>query len=134
MSTVLCRAALETQLATITPALATVYENTEYTPTVGTAYQECYSLFATPENPTMGDGYHRVLGIFQVNLFYPLLAGPGTAYARAELIKAAFPRGSSFTSGAVTVIVDRTPEIGNGRIEGDRYMLPVKIPFFANIT
>jgi len=134
MSIVSVRAALETKLAAITPALATAYENAPYTPVAGTPYQAAYLLTATPENPTMGDGYYREQGIFQISLFYPLQAGSGTAAARAILIQAAFKRGTSMTSGSVTVKITRTPEISQGRVDGDRWHVPVKIVWHANIN
>ena len=133
MSLIAVRIALETKLSTITPALSTAYENVPFTPVTGTAYQMAFLLPATPANPTMGDGYYREQGIFQVTLMYPLQAGPKTAADRAELIRAAFKRGTSMTSGGITTIVERTPEIGQGRVDGDRWALPVKIRWFAGI-
>ena len=133
MSIVSIRAALETKLNTITPALATVWENIGYTPVAGIAYQAAYILPADTENPTMGDDFHRELGLFQVSLFYPVQAGTATAAARAELIKTAFKRGTSMVSGTVTVRINRTPSIGQGRVDGDRWHIPVKIQYFADI-
>nr|MDD5724392.1 phage tail terminator-like protein [Syntrophales bacterium] len=92
-----------------------------------------YVMPATPDNPTLGDGFYREQGVFQVSLFYPLLAGPQTAEARAQLIRTTFKRGTAMTSGAVKVVVDRTPEIGQGRVDGDRWHIPVKIRFSAGI-
>lgn len=133
MSLSLVRAALETALNAILPALATAWQNVKYDPVPGTPYQAVYLLPAEPENPTMGDTFHRERGIFQVSLFYPLLAGPGAAETRAELIRTAFYRGASFTSGTVTVRIDRTPEVGQGRADEDRWHVPVKIRYFAEI-
>ena len=127
------RIALETKLATITPALSTAYENVPFTPVTGTAYQRAYLMPATPANPTMGDGYYREQGIFQITLMYPLQAGPKTAADRAELIRAAFKRGTTLTSGTVSVIIERTPEIGQGRVDGDRWMIPIRVRFFASV-
>lgn len=134
MSIVSIRAALETKLNNMTPALATSWENLLYTPVVGTAYQAAYLLPAIPDNPTMGDSYYREQGVFQVSLFYPLQAGAKVAADRAQLIRTAFKRGTSMTSGAVTVRIDKTPEIGQGRADGDRWHVPVKIRWFAGIT
>jgi len=134
MSNVLARGALQTKLAAMSPALATAYENVGYAPVSGTPYQAAYFLPATPENPTMGDAFYRMLGIFQVSLFYPLSVGTGAAEARAELIKTTFKRGTSMTSGSVTVIIDKTPEISPGRVDGDRWHIPCKIRFYAGIT
>lgn len=131
MSLVLIRAALETALAAISPPLATAYENAPYTPAVGTPYQRVFMLAADPLNPEMGT--HTIeRGYLQISLAYPLNAGPGAAGARAELIRNTFYRGRSFTAGGVTVIVEKTPEVSPAIIEADRYVLPVKVRFFAN--
>jgi hypothetical protein len=134
MSITSVRAALEVKLAAITPALATAYENAPYTPVAGTPYQAVYLMTATPENPTMGDGFYREQGIFQVSLFYPLQAGPAAAAARAELIRTAFKRGTALTSGTVTVRISRTPEIGQGRVDGDRWHQIVRVQYFAGVN
>lgn len=126
------RIALEGKLNAMTPSISTAWENVPFTPTPGTAYQAAYLLPVT-ENPTMGDDYYRMAGIFQVNLFYPLQTGPKEAQDRAELIKTAFKRGTTMTSGTVKVIVERTPDIGQGRRDGDRWMVPVKIRFYAEV-
>ncbi len=132
MSIISVRAALEAKLNAMTPALATAWENVPYTPVSGTAYQAAYVLPVT-ENPTMGDDHHRLAGIFQVNLFYPLQTGTLTAATRAELIKTTFKRGTTMVSGSVSVIVERTPDIGQGRVDGDRFMIPVKIRWYADV-
>ena len=133
MSVIAIRAALEAALKAITPAIDTGWENAPFTPTTGTPYQLVYLMPASPENPTMGTGHYRFIGIFQINLFYPTQTGSGTAAARAELIKAAFARGNSFTKSGVTVKILYTPEIGQGRADDDRWMIPVKIRFSADI-
>ncbi len=133
MSLIAVRAALETKLAAMTPALSTASENVPFTPVAGTPFQAAYFM-PSVDNPTMGDGFYRILGIFQVSLFYPLNTGSGTAAARTEAIKTAFKRGTTLTSGTVTVKIDRTPEISQGRVEGDRWHIPIKISFTADIT
>ena len=127
------RIALETHLNTISPAILTVYENVPFTPVTGVPYQKVFLLPATPANPTMGDGYYREQGIFQVTLLYPLQAGPKTAADRAEKIREAFKRGTTLTSGSIQVIIDRTPEISQGRVDGDRWSVPCKIRWFSSI-
>ena len=127
------RIALENKLNAMTPSLSTAWENVPFTPVTGTAYQAAYLLPATPANPTMGDGYYREHGIFQITLMYPIQAGTLTAATRAELIRSTFKRGTSMTSGGITTIIERTPEIGQGRVDGDRWALPVKIRYYAGI-
>jgi hypothetical protein len=132
MSIVAIRAALEVALAAMSPALATAYENAPYTPVAGTAYQQVWLLPATPANIEFSSVY-RQDGLLQVDLKYPLNAGPAAAAARAELFRTTFIRGASFTASGVTVHINGTPEIMPARIEEDRYVLPVRVPFYAHI-
>ncbi|MDI6742659.1 MAG: phage tail terminator-like protein [Smithella sp.] len=133
MSLAAIRAALETRLNNMASPISYAWENTPFTPVAGVPYAAIYLMPATPDNPTMGDGFYREQGIFQISLFYPLQTGPKAAIVRGELIREAFKRGSSLVSGTVIVRIFRTPEIGQGRIEGDRWHLPCKIQFFADI-
>lgn len=133
MSAAAVRAALETALNAMTPPIATAWENVDYKPTVGTAYQRATLLLAEPANPEIGPGYIEQ-GIFQVDLYYPKNSGPSTATARAEAIRNAFPFAASFTSGGITTHIVRTPEIGTARVEDDRYVIPVRIRFEARIA
>lgn len=131
MTAVLVRSALEVALAAMTPALATAYENAPFTPAQGTPYQRVTLLLAEPANPEMSSGYTEQ-GFLQVDLAYPLNAGPAAATARAELIRTTFYRGASFTASGVTTVVERTPEIRPGRVEDDRFIIPVRIPFYSH--
>lgn len=124
------RVALETALAAASSGFPTAYENTPYTPVVGTAWQAAYILFAEPDNPEIGARYTE-RGVLQINLFYPLDAGPGAAETRAETLRTAFAYGTALTSGGVTTIIVKTPEIGPGRVEDDWYVKPVKVRFEA---
>lgn len=133
MSIVLIQAALEAHLAAMMPLLDTESENVPYTPKSGTPYQRVDLLSAEPENPTMGDGFHREIGIFQIMLRYPVGIGAGDAKERAELIRAAFKRGQSLANGGITVQIDRTPAVSAGIIQGDRYCVPVRVRYFANV-
>ena len=133
MSLEYVRVALETHLAAITPALATAWENDAYESVAGTPYQHVWLLPAAPDNPTMGDDHYREQGLLQISLKYPLLTGPAASTARAELIRAAFKRGTSLTSGSITVRISRTPEIGIGQEENGRWVVPVRVRWFADV-
>jgi len=133
MSTIHIRAALETALSAMLPALPVAWENVAYNALVGVPYQRAYCLFARPANPTIGQTFHREQGIFQVTLCYPLNGGPGDAFARAELIKSTFYRGQSFTQGGVTTIISETPEIGAASPQADSFRVPVRVRFYADI-
>ncbi len=126
------RAALETALNAISPAIATVYESTDYTPVSGTAYQKVFFRFATPVNIEWGSR-HQEVGYMQVDLLYPALVGTATANTRIELLRSTFSRGSSFVSSGVTVNIINTPSIKGGNIEADRWVVSVIINFSAQI-
>jgi hypothetical protein len=133
MSIVKVRAALETALAAMTPAIATAYENASFTPPASSVpYQAAYLLPATPDNDEYGSS-HRERGIFQISLYYPLQAGPSAAATRAELLRSTFKRGASFTKDGVTVSITHTPDVGTGTPDGDRWFVPVKCRFVSNI-
>lgn len=132
MSQVDIRTALETRLATVTPALATAYENQPFTPpSVSTPYQRVYMLYADPDNPEMGSGF-REQGYMQINLNYPLNSSTLAVSARAQAIRDAFVKGITLTYGSINVVINRTPSIGNGFPDPDRWVMPVKIYFYAN--
>lgn len=126
------REALETALAANAGGIDIAYENVPYEPVEGTPYQAAYMLFAEPENIEVGPAY-KERGIFQVNLFYPTNAGPGAAEARADSIRDTFYKDAAFVADGVTVQIERTPEIGPGRVEEDRYFKPVKVRFYAHV-
>ena len=133
MSRVAIRAALETALNAMSPALATAWENRPYTPEAGTPYQRVNVLFARPVNSEISRAFEQD-GFMQVTLLYPPDAGPGDAAARADLLTTTFYRGRSLTSGGVTVTILYTPETLPGFRDGDRYAVPVRVPFHAEIS
>jgi hypothetical protein len=110
----------------------TAWENLPFKPPAVTIpYQAVHVLFADPDNPVVGPGYSDQ-GYMQVSLMYPLQKGTLPAGTRAKLIRDAFYRGRSLTNSGVVVTIDKTPAIGNGMPDVDRWNLPVKIPFRAN--
>lgn len=132
MSAVKVKAALETALNGMSPAISTAWENVPFSPINGVAYQQAFLQLNPTENPEFSNGY-RESGILQVNLRYPINTGAAAALTRAELIRSTFKRGYSFSSGGVTVTIDKTPSIGSGAIVEDRYFLPVRVNFYANV-
>lgn len=133
MSSLAIKAALETALAAMSPALATAWPNAAYEPVAGTPYQRVDILLATPRALEMSQQLHREAGFMQVTLCYPLGAGAGTALTRAEAIRTAFAPASEFTASGVTVTVDGLPEIAPADVEDDRYVVPVRVRFYAHV-
>ena len=133
MALVEIRTALETKLNALTPTLATAWESVPFTPVVGTAYQQVNLMIADTLNPTLGGTHYRIKGFMQVLLCYPPNAGAKIAATRADLLVNHFKRGTSLTSGGVTVIIDKTPSISPSLIDGVLYKIPVSIYFSADI-
>lgn len=131
MSYAAIRTALESRLNAMTPSLATAWENATFTPP-STAYQRINLLPAETENPEFGR-MKRERGIFQVMLCYPANTGPKDAIARAELIRAQFARKTSMVSGSVTVQITKTPSIAPAIYEPGLYVIPVSIPYQADV-
>lgn len=132
MSFASIRAALETALNGVAPAIATAWENTAYTPVVGTPYQRAVIVPAAPANDEIGRTFNE-RGIFQVSLHYPPNTGPAAAYARADLIRSTFYRGATFTKDGITVQVVGTSTILPPQDDDQgRYVLPVSITFRAS--
>lgn len=137
MSAVIIRQLLEEAALAVDPTFATAWENVIFVPVSGTPYQQVVLMLATPQNPTFSNqaapDFTREIGYLQITLHYPQGAGPKDAYAKAQALRAVFFQGKTFTSGNITVIISGTPAIAPGRVDGDRWSIPVKIPFFANV-
>lgn len=141
MSRIRIRKALETALGALSPAIATAWENVNFTPpspptgqTTPPPYQKVTLSFAEPRNTEFGPVYQEQ-GYMQVQLVYPAGTGSATAEARAAMIRSAFPRGATFTADGQTVMVNLTPNILPGFTADDgRYVLTVRVPFFAQVA
>lgn len=133
MSVAAIRAALESALDEITPAIATAWENAPFTPVEDEPYQAVSLQLGEPDNSEIGP-QHLERGIFAVTLCYPLGEGPAAAEARAELLRQTFARGSSFTTSGVTTTVQKTPEVAPALTEADRYVVAVRIRFQAPVN
>jgi len=133
MSIVKIRQALETGLSTITPALATAYENVSYTPVTGIPYQTVYVIPNNPDNLTLGDSLFFEKGYMQVSLKYPLGNGTVACATQAELVRQKFKRGATFTKDGISVWMNATPSV-SFVTEADRYTAVVKIYFYSQIN
>jgi hypothetical protein len=111
----------------------TAWEGVNFPTLSRTAYQKVNMLPLPPDNPTFGSNFRRERGIYQVTLYYPIQYGPGPVTARAELIQAAFPRGSSFINGGIVVHIDRTPEIMSPMVFEENISITVRIQYRADI-
>lgn len=133
MSLISIRSALQTKLATITPAISTAYERQRFTPVTGVPYQHVNLLPGEAENPAVGSAMYRQPGIFQIMLMYPQGYGSKDIETRAELIRTTFVRGLTLVSGGINVVVNRTPTVRRLPDEKDRTVLAVVVQFYAEI-
>lgn len=133
MSDAAIRVALETRLDALAPALATAWENLPFKPVRSTPYQRVHIMRAEPESLSSSGRTRRLGGLLQVMLLYPLNSGPGNAEARAELLRQHFPAALTMVSGGVSVLVEKEPYVMSGFRDGDRWAVPVRVPYFANI-
>ena len=106
MSITSIQTALDTQLAAVSGLPVIQLENTRYEPKTGVAWSRPTLLPAETER--LSSAKDLLQGLYQVDLFYPADKGAATASAMADLVKAAFPRGSTLTSGSTTVHITKS--------------------------
>lgn len=127
------RAALETRLNALTPAISTAWENVEFLPVVGTPWQRVNLLWANPENTTLGCSRRFERGIFQITLNYPTNKGAGAIDDRANLLIAHFYRGLAMAHSGQTVRIMSTPSRKVLGDDGKYFKMVVSINFNAEV-
>lgn len=128
------REALETAVAELGWEDRTAWENLAFTPVEGEPYQRVNFVFAAPANTEISAAYMEQ-GFLQLMLCYPADTGWAEAAARADEIRAAFPRGRSLPPvGGVTTTIELTPEIMPAVFDQGRYCTPVRVRFFAPVS
>lgn len=123
------RRGFEKALAAMVSPIATAHENVKFEPTAETPYQRVSILRAAPVDLVMGRMLTQLQGICQVSLFYPQGDGTADAEIYAERIKALFKPPLSITEGGTRVDVVNTATIATGFTDGDRWVIPVSIPW-----
>ncbi|HYE46222.1 MAG TPA: phage tail terminator-like protein [Caulobacter sp.] len=139
MSEAAMRAAVETALMTLGWEDQTAWENRAFNPTAGVPYQRVTCGFGRPNHQENRASYTQQ-GWMQVDLFYPSgddpdapPSGPGEATARAESLRTIFWRGRTLVHAGIKTTIWEAPEIMTGRRDGDRYIVPVVVRFYAQI-
>lgn len=132
MSEKACHLALSARLDTL--AVPVARENTPYTPTPGTAWVRERCTFNGRAAATLGpSGYDRLTGVYFVDVFAPRGVGWGAGRTTADLVHAAFARGTVLTSGSVRVVVERCYSTAP-REEPDWWMVPVTVIFRSDVA
>ena len=130
------RTLLEGRLASMPGALPTAWEDTPFTPPAATAlWKKVYLLRGRTQNPTMGDGHERQVGLLQVTVLGPLGVGNADVTEAAELIAAHFARGLTLESSApkVRVLIDESPWLASGPKDPSYACVILSIPYVADV-
>lgn len=134
MSIVAIRAALETKLNALTPAISTAWENVIFTPVNGVPYQKVDLMIADNKDLVVSDSSFLVVGFMQVLLVYPIGSGVKSSTIRADLICNHFKRGLQLTNGGYIVEVNKSPRVSPAYIDGAYYKMPITISFKCFIS
>lgn len=135
MSVKSIRQALEVALNTwaTTNSKPIAWQNVPYEPTEGTLYVRASILAAETQNPTLGDGHNRKIGIFQLLVYAKEGNGSSSAETVADSLLSYFARGESFTAGTVTVRILESPSIAPAINDGGWYIVPVSVRYTVDI-
>lgn len=128
------KTAFELAINSITPTIATAYENTNFDPKLlpaGTPYQELYLIPSYNDNPFIGGDGFISYGIFQVTLKYPTGKGTKDILDRIKLYLDNFQSGQNLTQNGITINVLNTPSIKNAGVVGDRLVYILSINYQA---
>lgn len=131
MSQVEVQQALEKALIAVDPAFEYVPPNSGQAPSsAATPYMTSFLLPNDPDNSASGAIYCD-RGLFKVHVKYPIGDLTKNATAKAEAIRAAFKRATTFTQGGVNVLITHTPTISGGFEDAGYWLVPVTISWQA---
>jgi hypothetical protein len=133
MSNKAIRQAMENRLNTLPNKPPIAWENNNFTPVTGVGYLSTFMLFTKPDDRGFRDSPYIQRGYMQIGLHWPTNTGPGAAEGKAEEVRAHFKRGTTLVASGVTTVINETPEVTGGSIEDGRYVIRVRIPFYARI-
>lgn len=99
---------LDTQLQTVVGLPTFTKENIKAVPEATKAWSRATLLPAQTQVIGIGHtGLRMDQGFYQIDLFYPQGSGNVAANTMADLVQNSFVRGSYYTSGSVSILIDR---------------------------
>lgn len=111
---------------TLSPAMSVAWPNVDFTPPAA-GYLRAQHFPNTTNQVNLGDtGKNRHIGLFQVDVFWPVGTGEIAPKERAALVAAHFKRGTQITQDNLIIRVIQPPTV-SGAITGDAF---VQIPVF----
>jgi hypothetical protein len=123
------QSALNKKLNTLTPSLPINWENTEYTPTIGTSYLRAWLLPGETSTLTLGpNGFNEYVGVLQIDCMYPIGKGWRDAKVEADSLCTLFKRGTLLTYNNINVRVMKSwPE--PAVVDGPYYKVSVSVVY-----
>ena len=123
--------AFRIKLNTISPVIATAYENVPFTPTSNVPYQELSLLPSYNDSEYINDKQYISYGLVQITLKYPTTKGSKDILDRVKLYMNNFVRGDTLTNGGISIKIRSTPVAVNLGTIGDRYVYAISINYKA---
>lgn len=123
--------AFRIKLNTISPVIATAYENVPFTPTNNVPYQELSLLPSYNDSEYINDKQYISYGLVQITLKYPTTKGSKDILDRVKLYMNNFVRGDTLTNGGISIKIRSTPVAVNLGTIGDRYVYAISINYKA---
>ena len=123
--------AFSIKLNSITPTIATAYENVPFAPTRNVPYQELSLLPSYNDNEYINDKQYISYGLVQITLKYPTTKGSKDILDRVKLYMNNFVRGDTLTNGGISIKIRSTPVAVNLGTIGDRYVYAISINYKA---
>jgi hypothetical protein len=127
------KAALEIKLNSISPTIATEYENVSFTPQSGVPYQTLNLMPALNEIMFINEASYKSIGIFQITLKYPINQGTSVIMTRADLYLTNFKANTKLIKDGITVKVMDAPDVRVLGVVGDRYVVVLSVNYRAYI-
>ena len=124
------RAALETNLSSVSGLPSVGWENVQFSPTTGTPYVKP-RLIPTRREPAVRGTNPQMFyqGIYRVECYVPEDQGPSAGDELADKIIDAFEAATD-VSYSGTIVSIRYAEIEMAEIDGPFYMIPVNIGWY----
>jgi hypothetical protein len=124
------RSAFVTRLQSLTGIPQIAWENTAFTPELGTPYLRPFLLTGEPFQAEIGvDGANRHLGIYQISLYYPALLGVLTLNTMRDSILNHFKRGTVLEYNAFSITIQKAYG-GPMMQEQDWVHVPITIQYY----
>lgn len=125
--------AAERKLAELTPVIPTAYESLAFTQPNSGMYQRVQFNINSPDDPTLGVGFHRERITMQVFISGEANKGTGEVLARAEMVRQLFRKGTFMLEGNIRIHVLSTPQIAGVSTYDARVVCPVLVELVGEV-